>query len=276
MERSGKALSSHENLYTPVQGKTYSLFADGVDTERYYAEIKRLADIFLQSCPDEQKLLSLIQKVGKKSMLGGLKTTRADRKLLQFVRETLRQSLSIYTQNVSHHLNTLPFAKRSDSTLTTREEQYHLFMLEIELVNRIYKEDFKHSEYKFALIAHCLRDFRPECRSVKGDVEAVCRGCTEDCFIHLGSALLEKYRIKPYISVEMDQERLFEKLKRDHPSIGALGIACVPELAMGMRLCIRTGIPPVGIPLNANRCARWMSQAHETSFNLEQLEELLR
>ena len=163
-----------------------------------------------------------------------------------------------------------------DTTLATTEEQYHLYMLEIELANRIHREEFKRSKYKVALIAHCLRDFRPGCRSVKGDIEAVCRGCTEDCFIRLGSVLLEKYGIKPYISVEMDQERLFGRLKQEHPSIGALRIACVPELAMGMRLCIREGIPPVGIPLNANRCARWMSQAHETSFNLEQLEELLR
>jgi hypothetical protein len=162
-----------------------------------------------------------------------------------------------------------------DSTLTTTEEKYHLYMLEIELVNRIYKEEFKRSEYKFALIAHCLRDFRPDCRSLEGDFEALCRGCTEDCFIRLGSVLLEKYGIKPYISVEMDQERLFKRIKQEHPSIGALGIACIPELALGMRLCIRTGIPPVGIPLNANRCARWMAQAQETSFNLEQLEELL-
>jgi hypothetical protein len=45
---------------------------------------------------------------------------------------------------------------------------------------------------------------------------------------------------------------------------------------MGMRLCLSLGIPAVGIPLDANRCARWMSQAHETSYNFEQLEELLR
>ena len=270
------ALSNHEKLYTPVQGKTYSLFAEGGDSEHYFAEIKRLADAFLQRCPDEKRLLSLIQKVGTKPFLWGLKSTGADRKTLQFVRETLRQSLSIYTQKVSDHLQSLPFAKRMDSTLATKEEKYHLYMLEIELVNRIYREEFKRSEYKFALIAHCLRDFRPGCRSVKGDIEAVCRGCTEDCFIRLGSVLLEKYGIKPYISVEMDQERLFRRLKQEHPSIGALGIACIPELALGMRLCIRLGIPPVGIPLNANRCARWMSQAHETSFNLEQLEELLR
>jgi hypothetical protein len=268
-------LSNNEKLYTPVQGKTYSLFSEGADSELYYAEIKRLADVFLQRCPDERRLLGLIQKVGKRPFLLGLKIPGADRKILQFVRETLSQSLSIYTQNVSDHLKNLPTAKRMDSTLTTTEEEYHLYMLEIELVNRIYRKEFKSSEYKFALMAHCLRDFRPGCRSVKGDFEAVCKGCTEDCFIRLGSVLLEKYGIKPYISVEMDQERLFRRLKQEHPSIGALGIACIPELAMGMRLCIRIGISPIGIPLNANHCARWMSQAHETSFNLEQLDELL-
>jgi hypothetical protein len=269
-------LSNHAKLYPPVQGKTYSLFAEGGGSERYFAEIKGLADLFLQRSPDEKRLLALIQKAGKKPGLLGLKTTGADGKTLQFVRETLRQSMSIYTRKVADHLKTLPLAKRMDSTLATPEEKYHLFMLEIELVNRIYREEFKRAEYKFALIAHCLRDFRPECRSVKGDIEAVCRGCTEDCLVHLGSVLLEKYGIKPYISVEMEQEKLFKRLKQEHPSLGALGIACIPELAMGMRLCIQTGIPPVGIPLNANRCARWMSQAHETSFNLEQLEALLR
>lgn len=269
-------MSNPERLYTPVKGKTYSLFADGDDSEHYYREIKRLADVLLRRCPDEKRLLGLIQKVGKKPFLSGLKTSWADQETLQFVRETLRQSLSIYTQNVSSHLKTLPLAKRVDPTLTTTEEKYHLYMLEIELVNRIYREEFKRSEYKFALIAHCLRDFRPDCRSEEGDIEAVCRGCTDDCLVHLGSVLLEKYGIKPYISVEMDQGMLFRRLKQEHPSIGALGIACIPEIAMGMRLCIRTGIPPVGIPLNANRCARWMDQAHETSFNLEQLEEVLQ
>lgn len=269
-------MSSHGELSRPVQGKTYSLFAAGGDSEHYYTEIKRLTDVFLQRCPDENRLLGLIQGVGKRQFLSGLKTTGGDRKTLQFIRKTLKQALSIYTPNVSDHLKNLPIAKRLDDTLATKEENYHLYMLEIELVNRIYKEEFKRSEYKFALIAHCLRDFRPGCRSVKGDIEAVCQGCTEDCLIRLGSVLLEKYGIKPYISVEMEQEPLFRSLKQEHPSIGALGIACIPELAMGMRLCIRTGIAPVGIPLNANRCARWMDQANETSFNLEQLEELLR
>jgi hypothetical protein len=269
-------MSNHSMLYKPLQGKTYSLFSDEDNSDRYFAEIKRLADFFIQRFPDEKRLLALIQKAGKRSYLSGLTTTKTDRQTLQFVRQTLRQSLSVYTRKVKNHLRSLPLAKRTDPTLTTKEVQYHLYMLEIELVNRIYRSEFKRADYKFALLAHCLRDFRAKCRSIKGDIEAVCQRCTEDCLIHLGSVLLEKYGIKPYISVEIDQERLFKKLKQEHPSIGALGIACIPELAMGMRLCLRSGIPPVGIPLNANRCARWMSQAYETSFNVEQLEELLR
>ena len=101
-------------------------------------------------------------------------------------------------------------------------------------------------------------------------------GCTEECFIRLGSRLLKNYGIQPYISITIDQEKLFKKLKAEHPNIGALGIACVPELAQAMRLCISLGISPVGIPLSANRCARWMKQAHESSFSLEELEELVR
>lgn len=34
-------------------------------------------------------------------------------------------------------------------------------------------------------------------------------------------------------------------------------------------------IPAVGIPLDANRCIRWMGSFHENSVNLEQLELLI-
>jgi hypothetical protein len=42
-----------------------------------------------------------------------------------------------------------------------------------------------------------------------------------------------------------------------------------------MRLCIELGISPIGVPLDANRCARWMRKAHETTFSMEELEALL-
>jgi hypothetical protein len=263
--------------YKAVQGKTYSLFADKSSTDEYYRVIKELADIFLQQCPDEKRLLFQIQKAsGNRTLLSRLSERQVDRPLISFIKKALKESLSLYTAGVKEYLRTLPFSQRFDSILRTKEEQYHLYMLEIELVNRIYKEAFSKSGYKFALIAHCLRDFRPNCRSVPGDIESVCKGCTKECFINLGGLLLKKYNIHPYISLTMDLDKLFKRLKTEHQSVGALGIACVPELVHGMRLCIKMDIPPVGIPLNANLCSRWMGKAHESSFNLDELDNLIK
>jgi len=236
-----------------------------------------LADLFLGRCADEKRLLFHIRRACEKTPFFSKRPAEdADPSLISFIKKTLRDWLQVYTRDVNRHLKDLPLSRRFDHTLTTKEEQYHLYMLEIELVNRIYRKPFKKSEYKFALLPHCLRDFRPRCLSTPGDIEAICRGCTKGCFINLGSLILKKYDIRPYISVEMDQESLLKKLKTEHPSIGALGIACIPELARGMRLCISLDIPPVGIPLDANRCARWMKQAQESSFSLEELEELIK
>jgi hypothetical protein len=52
-------------------------------------------------------------------------------------------------------------------------------------------------------------------------------------------------------------------------AFGVLGIACIPELAWGMRDCMKRKIPVVGIPLDANRCMRWMGRFEDTSVNLE-------
>ncbi len=253
-----------------ANGKTYTLISNESASDQYYNTIRGLAELFLQQCTDAEQLIMLVRKAGE------TKGSRVDTSLASLIKKTLKESLSKYTLGVQEHLTTLPSSKKSDEVLLTSEEQYHLYMLEIELVNRINIDAFKKSEYKFALIAHCLRDFRPECRADSGDIESICTGCTEDCFINIGSTLLEQHNIHPYISVSMDLDKLFMKLKSEHPSIGALGISCVPELALGMRLCTESGIYPVGVPLDANRCARWMEQCRESSFNLEELDSLLK
>lgn len=261
--------------YEPVSGKTYTLFGVDSSTDQYFSVIRAIAESLLAVCPDQRVLLLHVQ------MAGGLRFKKRsacarDDRLIAHIRKTLDESLQPFTRAVKEHLKSIPLSQRFDKIIRTREEKYHLYMIEIELVNRIYHEAFRKSGYKFALFPHCLRDFRPRCSSVPGDIEYVCKGCTEDCFIRLGSELLKRYGIHPYISITIDQEKLFRRLKAEHPDIGALGIACIPELAHGMRLCSKLGIPPVGIPLNANRCARWMKQARESSFSLEELEELVK
>ncbi len=275
-----RALSASYNKkvdrsYKAVSGKTYSLFGVDLSTDQYFSTIHAIVESLLVLCPDQRILLFHVQKAGGMRFKKKL-AYACDDALIALMRKKLYEALHTYTRGVNEHLKNIPFSQRFDKTIGTREERYHLYMLEIELVNRIYKNAFKKSSYKFALLPHCLRDFRPQCSSVPGDIEHVCMGCTEDCFIRLGSKLLAKYDIRPYISITIDQKKLFGRLKAEHPDIGALGIACIPELAQAMRLCIKLGISPIGIPLSANLCARWMKRTYESSFSLEELEKLVK
>jgi hypothetical protein len=68
---------------------------------------------------------------------------------------------------------------------------------------------------------------------------------------------------------------LFRKLHKEGKHLGVLGIACIPELVSGMRKCAGAAVPVVGIPLDANRCARWWGEFHYNTVNLHQLEKLL-
>jgi hypothetical protein len=196
--------------YVPVDGKTYSLFAGGLSTARYYEQIRGVTDEILRLLPDEETLLALIRKVGGKKRL----LARA--------------------------------ARRKDGT-------------PISAILRL---------------PHCLRDFRTECRSAPGDLDTVCVGCSETCFLHRVSTLLREAGIHPYIWRNAELGSLFRRLD-DRGSIGVLGIACIPELAGGIRACMGRNVPVVGIPLDANRCARWMGRFEENSVNMERLRELL-
>lgn len=260
-----------------MTGKTYSLFGGLDSTDRYYSSVKSMVNELLQYCPDPEALLDLIRKKGGvRSLFNRRSDAKADDTVIAMIQEKCRDVLSSYTIGVRGHLKDLPVSRRLDETLRTTEEQYHLFMLEIEVVNRICGNAFRKSGYKVALLPHCLRDFRPACKSVPGDVEYVCQGCTQNCFIFLGSLLLKKYGVHPYISVTIDQKKLFKMIKYEHPDIGALGVACIPELARGMRTCSELGIPGVGIALDTNRCARWMGRSHESSFSFKELKALLQ
>lgn len=264
------------NLFMTMTGKTYSLYGGRSSTERYYDTIRKLTDLLILMCPDVNMLLDHVQKAGKSSLLSKLTGRNTDKQLILFIKKVLRESLYVYTTGVDLHLKNIPISQKFDPVINTKEEQYHLYMIEIELTNRLYKKAFKQSEYKFALIAHCLKDFRPGCKSVLGEIAAICKNCTSDCLINLGGALLRKYDIQPYISATPDLKKLFWNIRSKHKSTGALGIACVPELVHGMRECIRAGIAPVGIPVDANRCSRWMEETHETSYNLKELEGLIK
>jgi hypothetical protein len=195
------------------------------------------------------------------------------------VRKILRdldRVLAPYLTGVEEHVRSLSLADRLDRTMRTKRDQYLLYMLEIELTNRINQEGFSGSPWRMALIAHCLKDFRENCRSRPEEFEEQCAHCDPGCYVNSGSELLKRYGIHPLISVSMDHRRLFKTLRASHPGMAVVGIACIPELVMGMRLCEGMGIPAVGVPLDANRCSRWLGECLETTYSLEALERLVK
>ncbi len=262
-------MNKTEIIYSSVQGKTYSLFGGSESTEQFYFYINELADKFIESYDISEIENQIDNHKSIKDYVSEFFTNYCNESGIN-----VHNHLSIYTKEVKYHLLDLSILN-FDRTLRTKENNYHFYMLEYEIVNRINRQKFLSCNYKFALLPHCLRDLNKNCKAQTDGIDEQCKGCSKDCFINLASKVLREKNITPYIWMEINLKNLFRQLLKKYGTIGVLGIACIPELINGMRKCIKYGIPVVGIPLNANRCRRWMGDYHENSFNVERLKELV-
>ena len=260
--------------YNPLPGKTYSLFGNSSSTDGYYSLIGQLVDECLLRYPDKEALLGKLRRVSaRKRLLRRAREGHGDPDMVSLL-GMISPALSEYTPFVEQHLRELSILKMLDRRLWTSEEQYHLYMLEIEVVNRINREEFMKCERKIAFLPHCLKDFKHGCKSSMDDIDYVCRGCSNVCFLNRVSTLLRQQGVDAYIWMGTDLRKL-KGLSHSERRIGGLGIACVPELVMGMRDSMKLGIPTVGVPLSANRCARWMEAFYENSVSLERIVQLI-
>ncbi len=264
---------------TSVAGKTYSLFGSGPSAADYYRKISTLADRVLELEPDIVGLIKTLERASRKKRSLKKELRLSDSpggEVVNFAVTAARDLLAPHTALVNAHLQELSFLKRWDGTLFTSEEQYHLYMLLIELANRAWGEAFRTAGRRIAFLPYCLRDLSANCRSGPGELDYICKGCSKDCYVNRVSALLRETSVEPYLWMNASLKSLLRELLDQEGSIGVLGVACVPELFRGMRLCMGLNIPVVGIPLNANRCIRWMGAFHPTSVDLDALSTLVR
>lgn len=147
--------------------------------------------------------------------------------------------------------------------------------MEIELTNRKYKTQFLETGHRIALLPYCLRDHEADCMAENNAIGEVCRHCSKKCFIQHASIIFRKYNINAYVRMRSDLKKSLRSIRIEGKTLGVFGIGCIPELVRGMRTCRKMPVPVMGMPLNANRCHSWMGKMHETSIDLENLEELL-
>jgi hypothetical protein len=70
-------------------------------------------------------------------------------------------------------------------------------------------------------------------------------------------------------------KKIFKLAKANYRDVGAFGIACIPELVNGMRSCAKYNVPAIGVPLDANRCVRWMGDFYPNSVNEKKIISLI-
>lgn len=268
-------MKSTELKYPRIEGKTYSLFGDTSSTREYFQIIRSLADKILDGNDIHNVLETLRNYSSRKRYLRRIGSGKMGKSLISFCVNSIHEPLKPYTRNTKDHLKHLPFTKLWDGRLATSEEQYHVYMLEIELTNRLNRNLFQLADQKLSLQPYCLQDFSVDCKASDSGFDYQCKSCSKNCFQNYASRILKDNNIEPYIWMSASISNLVKEAKRKHQTVGILGIACIPELVMGMRKCMRYGIPVIGVPLNANRCVRWFGEFHPNSVDLEELEGLV-
>ena len=259
-----------------IIGKTYSLYGGKDTSDYFYDNLADLTNMILQNFKNEDVLLNFLREIsGRKRTLKKESKRNPVRTPLGNILHSAEQTLSKYFTDIDTHLKNLTLSEKCDSTLTTSREQYLLYMLEIEIVNRINKEKFSSSEPKYAFLPHCLHDLDKECLSASDGTDYVCKSCSKNCSINEVSKLMKRRNTKAYIWREADLKKIFRLAKSSGENIGVFGIACIPELVNGMRLCAKYDVPAIGVPLDANRCARWMGDFYPNSVNEKKILSLL-
>ena len=260
-----------------VKGRTYTLYAEDGNSSGYYARVEKLAEEFINLTGGRDELLKTVRMMSRRYSFGSvLDLKRIDFTFRNVILNRLKNDLSDYTGDINYHLKNLPILKKFNPELSASEEQYFFYMLEVELVNRIYSKGFKACNYKIALLPHCLHDLERNCTARKDGLDYVCRGCSKNCYINKVSKILRDNDIIPYIWKAAERKTVFKTLRKEHPGLGIFGIACIPELVSGMRACIDNHIPVAGIPLDANKCSRWLGDFYPNSVNLQKLQRILK
>lgn len=267
---------SYELTYHHIEGKTYTLFGNTDSTAAYYQTIRSIADKILHEY-DMDSVLKAIKKYSpKKEYLRQIIKKSEINSLISFCLISVHDELKQFTLKTSEHLKNLSPLKFWDRRISTTEEQYHLYMLEIEITNRKNKIKFLQCKDKISLHPYCLRDLSVTCKAVKNEFDYQCRSCSKTCYQNNASRILKEYNIKPYIWMGASINKPANEANRNGGSFGILGIACIPELVYGIRRCMSKNIPVVGIPLNANRCIRWFGEFRHNSVDLNELENLIK
>ena len=165
-----------------IIGKTYTLYGDQDISDYFYEDLREVSDSILNKAENKTTLIDFLRKnsENKRSLRKEIKTN-SGKTLLGNILHLTGDTLSKYFTDIDSHLKNLTLSEKCGSTLNTSREQYLLYMIEIELVNRLNKDKFNSAGTKFAFLPHCLHDLDKDCLSASDGTDYVCKSCSKNC-----------------------------------------------------------------------------------------------
>ena len=158
----------------------------------------------------------------------------------------------------------------------TTRERYLAELLAVVVMGRQQWPRFVTRRDVVVILPDCLRIDWDKCRrEADGACGTRCGDCDPDCLAGRISAVAEEHGVAAYFA-ERERGAQFAALRRAHPDLALLGVACIWMLAKGMRDAEEAGIPSQGVLLNYAACEHWSETPTTTDAVVERVAEILR
>ena len=184
-----------------------------------------------------------------------------------------------YTVNVENflHKSQSGYRWREDRIQCTRSRlEYHLNMVGSELMNRVFRDEFKKTGAKVVLVPGCMRGkSAEECEAVRTKEGLICQGCLPKCSVNQLNMMGEKHNFSVYIIPHASDLSLWSP-KKDRPLRGVIASACVTTLVEGDWELKRYNVPAQCVLLDYCGCKKhWHKHGIPTRFNMSEFKRIL-
>lgn len=228
-------------------------------------ELKAINEIYkyliTKNTEEVEKILSSIIKYGK-----------------YFTKES-EKHLGKYTYNVVNYINESFEAhiNKEDIIFCNRKEtEYHLNMFGAEIMNRLFRKEFKNRPRKAVLVPGCMKRNIKKCQAKEEKLGEVCKLCNNNCNVCKITKKGLNENFETYI-ISHESAAFKNATEEDKKELGIIGVACVLNLISGGWKAESLGIPPQCVIIDYVGCINhWDNIGFPTNINFNELDYLLK
>ncbi len=158
-----------------------------------------------------------------------------------------------------------------------KKVEYHLNMVGAEILNRVYRKDYKQTEKKLIMLPACMKLKQTNCEAEKTNFGYRCVHCSlkcnVSCITYLGEENNVDVFIIPHESMLFSRKASKNILGND---IAIIGVACPLHLISGGWKSCEIDIPAQCVLLDYCGCKKhWDEDGIATEINYEKLKQIL-